>query len=120
MQLSKEYWMRTYKLQEGDIVDAAVTPAPRAADFAEPHHRSDAGMVIDSLPFNAGRLNQQGHNLTDTLISRLQQGSSPEAALEQLINAYPEMDDTALQNELARLIFMAGLIGRIEAREERQ
>ena len=120
VQLSKEYWMRTYKLQEGDIVDAAVTPAPRAADFAEPHHRSDAGMVIDSLPFNAGRLNQQGHNLTDTLISRLQQGSSPEAALEQLINAYPEMDDTALQNELARLIFMAGLIGRIEAREERQ
>ena len=37
-----------------------------------------------------------------------------------MINAYPEMDDTALQNELARLIFMAGLIGRIEAREERQ
>lgn len=119
LRLSKEYWMRTYKLQEGDIVDAPkVTTASHSADFAEPHGQTDAGMVIDSLPFNAGRLNAQGHNLTDALVSRLQQGSSAEAVLEQLINAYPEMDDSALQNELARLIFMAGLVGRIEAAGE--
>ena len=119
VQLSKEYWMRTYKLQKSDIVDEPkATTSSHSADFAESHRQTDAGMVIDNLPFNAGRLNAQGHNLTDVLVSRLQQGGSPETTLEQLIDAYPDMDDTALQNELARLIFMAELVGRIEAAEE--
>ncbi|GMQ52111.1 hypothetical protein LST1_24060 [Neisseria elongata] len=33
-------------------------------------------------------------------------------------DVYPNMDDTALQNELARLIFLSDLVGRIEVVQE--
>nr|DAU16886.1 MAG TPA: Protein of unknown function (DUF935) [Caudoviricetes sp.] len=42
----------------------------------------------------------------------------PEQLLDSLTAAYPNLDDTALQNELARLIFLSELVGRIEARQE--
>ncbi|WP_228068226.1 MULTISPECIES: DUF935 family protein [unclassified Neisseria] len=38
--------------------------------------------------------------------------------IDRLTAAYPDMDDKALQNELARLIFLSGLVGRIEAAQE--
>ncbi|MFC3873648.1 phage portal protein family protein [Neisseria musculi] len=38
--------------------------------------------------------------------------------LDRLTAAYPDMDDKALQNELARLIFLSGLVGKIEAARE--
>lgn len=41
-----------------------------------------------------------------------------ENLLDRLTAAYPNMDDTALQNELARLIFLSDLVGRIEVVQE--
>ena len=75
-------------------------------------------MVIDSLTPGAGSLNAQGRELTAALVNNLQQGMPPEQLLDSLTAAYPNLDDTALQNELARLIFLSELVGRIEARQE--
>ena len=53
------------------------------------------------------------------MIGSLKQGAAtPEAVLDKLTAAYPNMDDAALQEELARLIFLAELVGRVEAAEE--
>ena len=53
------------------------------------------------------------------MIGSLKQGAvTPEAVLDKLTTAYPDMDDAALQDELARLIFLAELVGRVEAAEE--
>ena len=75
-------------------------------------------MVIDSLVPGAGSLNTQGHELTAALVNNLQQGMPPEQLLDSLTAAYPNLDDTALQNELARLILLSELVGRVEARQE--
>ena len=123
VRLSKSYWKRAYNLSDDDIVQVAsppnATPASPLADFAEHRPAADAGLVIDSLAPLSGSLNAQGQALTDILIGSLKQGeATPEAVLDRLTAAYPEMDDSALQEELARLIFLAELVGRVEAAEE--
>ena len=122
VQLSESYWKRAYNLSDDDIVQLAAPPntpsASSLADFAE-HQPSDAGLVIDTLAPLSGSLNAQGQALTDALVGSLKQGAAtPEAVLDRLTAAYPDMDDVALQDELARLIFLAELVGRVEAAEE--
>lgn len=123
VQLSEGYWKRSYNLSDDDVVsvtDAHATKQPEAiTEFAEdePKH-TDAGMLIDTLAPDAGRLNAQGQALTDALVAELQKGETTDNLLDRLTAAYPDMDDKALQNELARLIFLSGLVGRIEAAEE--
>lgn len=75
-------------------------------------------MVADTLAPNAGRLNQQGRDLTALLVQDLQRGETEDNILDRLAEQFPNMDDTALQNELARVIFLSGLVGRIEAAQE--
>ncbi|MFC3874773.1 DUF935 family protein [Neisseria musculi] len=69
-------------------------------------------------PPDAGRLNVQGRALTDALVAELKKGETADNLLDRLTAAYPDMDDKALQNELARLIFLSGLVGKIEAAQE--
>ena len=126
VQLSKSYWQRAYNLDDDDIVQvdtaAKATTSSHLASFAEPITAADAGIVVDNTVAEmlaSGSLNAQGQALTQSLINALQSGSAnTDTVLDKLINAYPEMDDTALQNELARLIFLAGLVGRVEAAGE--
>lgn len=123
VQLSEGYWKRAYNLSDDDVVSVTVaqnTEQPEtAAEFSEgePKH-TDAGMLIDTLAPDAGRLNAQGQALTDVLVAELKKGETADNLLDRLTAAYPDMDDKALQNELARLIFLSGLVGRIEAAEE--
>ncbi|QNT58447.1 hypothetical protein AABM17_2226 [Neisseria musculi] len=70
------------------------------------------------VPPDAGRLNVQGRALIDAPVAELKKGETADNLLDRLSAVYPEMDDTALQNELARLIFLSGLVGRIEAAQE--
>ncbi|WP_228068249.1 MULTISPECIES: DUF935 family protein [unclassified Neisseria] len=69
-------------------------------------------------PPDAGRLNAQGRALTDALVAELKKGETADNLLDRLAEAFPNMDDADLQNELARLIFLSGLVGRIEAAQE--
>lgn len=121
---TNSYFTRAYGLETGDLAEPQATlnpnTAPNLASFAEPITAADAGIVVDNTVAEmlaSGSLNQQGQALTRSLINALQSGGA-DTVLDRLINAYPNMDDTALQNELARLIFLAGLVGRIEAAQE--
>ena len=115
---SNQYWQRTYGLEDGDLLDEAQTTAEtKAVDFAE-SDLTDAGLVIDGLAPDTGRLNTQGERLTAVLVAELRQGKTVENLLDHLTAAYPDMDDSALQEELARLIFLAELVGRVEAAQE--
>ena len=66
----------------------------------------------------SGSLNTHAPDLTRELVGSLKNGVTPEAVLQQLANAYPKLDHTAMQNELARLIFLADVVGRLEAQAE--
>ena len=115
---TNQYWQRTYGLREGDLVeDVQATPEAKAADFTE-GDLTDAGLVIDGLAPNSYRLNAQSERLTAVLVAELSRGETAENLLDRLSAAYPNMDDTALQNELARLIFLSDLVGRIEVVQE--
>ncbi|AOJ10590.1 DUF935 domain-containing protein [Burkholderia mayonis] len=46
-------------------------------------------------------------------IAALRRGATPDEAIEMLIEAQPEMDDTAMQELLARCIFVADVWGRL-------
>lgn len=117
MRFTSQYWKRTYGLEDGDIVEQAEnTPMP-SADFAE-HEHTDAGLIIDTLAPDAGRLNTQGQALTAVLVAEIQKGETEDNILDRLAEAFPNMDDTDLQNELARVIFLSDLVGRIEVRGE--
>ena len=120
VQLSESYWKRAYNLADDDIVTIKPTSqSPSSvASFAEPTLENDAGFVIDTLPPDSGSLNIQGEALTTALVASLKSGAAPENVLDRLVGAYPDMDDKALQNELARLLFLSELVGRIEAAEE--
>ena len=115
---TNQYWQRTYGLEDGDLADEVQpTQEGRSADFAE-FDLTDAGLVIDGLAPDTGILNKQGERLTAVLVAELRQGETAENLLDRLSAAYPNMDDTALQNELARLIFLSDLVGRIEVVQE--
>ena len=115
---TNQYWQRTYGLEDGDLADEVQpTQEGRSADFAE-FDLTDAGLVIDGLAPDTGILNKQGERLTAVLVAELKQGETAENLLDRLSAAYPNMDDTALQNELARLIFLSDLVGRIEVVQE--
>ncbi|ATD64847.1 DUF935 domain-containing protein [Neisseria weixii] len=131
LKFTPQYWKRTYGLEDGDIVEQAESPVmpsenersefPRSkkpsADFAE-HNHTDAGLIIDTLAPDTGRLNAQSQALTAVLAAEIQKGETEDNILDRLAEAFPNMDDADLQNELARVIFLSDLVGRIEARGE--
>lgn len=120
---SAQYFQRVYALEDGDLLGVAapntVDGISAPANFAEAA-ATDAGLVLETLTPPSGSLNDQAEALTAPLVKALQKGTDPNQVLDVLIGAYPHMDTQALQDELARLIFLSGLVGRIEAREELQ
>lgn len=111
---TSEYFKRAYGLQDEDLLpDSAPNHNIDSLQFAE----HDASVVFDatvSSSLNA----KQGQDLTEQLIGSLKQGATPDKVLDLLAENYPNMDDAAIQDELARLIFLADLVGRIEVQQE--
>lgn len=118
VKFTAQYWKRTYGLEDGDIDENTDTmPSEKTLDFAE-QDTQDAGLILDTLGPDSDGLNQQSQDLTAAFVKDLQRGETADNMLDRLAENFPNMDDTALQNELARLIFLAGLVGRVEAAQE--
>lgn len=115
------YWKRTYNLQDGDLATApAVADSP---EFAEATARPLLDQIaldqaIDSLPAEA--LQQQAEQAVAPFIEALQHARNDSEALGLLAEAFPQMDDQALQEQLANLLFIADTWGRLSARADRE
>lgn len=115
------YWKRTYNLEDGDLAD---TPEPAASsEFAEPTLKPildqvALDQVITSLP--AELLQEQSEQVTASVIDALLRARTDTEALGLLAEAYPTMDDQALQENLTRLLFVANIWGRLNASADRQ
>lgn len=68
-------------------------------------------LATENLPGQA--LDVEAAKLLAPAIEAVRSGGSPEDAIEALVTAYPEMDDSALQELLARAIFVADVWGRL-------
>ncbi|MFB6404549.1 DUF935 family protein, partial [Pseudomonas putida] len=112
------YWQRTYNLQDGDIEATPATTAEVNADFAESglrpvldQHALD--QAIDGLA--PADLQQQAEQALLPVIEALQKSRDETEVLGLLAETSPDLDATALQALLAKLIFMANLWGRLSA-----
>jgi len=122
VKFTQAYWKRTYNLQDGDLAAPEVTTAP-SAEFAESVVRPildqvALDQVIAALPDEL--LQEQAEQAIAPLIEALQQGRSATEALGLLAEAYPQMDDQALQQTLTKLMFMASMWGRLTAAADRE
>ena len=117
---TNDYFARAYGFQDGDLLPPQRQP--ENANFAEPHphHEHDQTADVPQIMETAvsGRLKANPPDVTGELVGSLKNGATPEAVLQQLANSYPDWDDAAMQNELARLIFLADVVGRLEAQAE--
>lgn len=116
------YWMRTYNLQEGDL--AKPVPAVASAEFAEP---SALHLVLDQTALDqaiagitAEQLQAQAEQALLPVIEALQQGRDETEVLGLLAETSPTLDAVALQEMLARLMFLADTWGRLSAAADRE
>jgi phage gp29-like protein len=115
-----QYWKRKYNLVDGDIIETA--PAA-AAEFAEATLKPILDQValdqaINGLP--AQLLQEQSEQAVASLIEALQRGRSDSEALGLLAEVYPHMDTQALEQTLARLMFISDIWGRLSASADRE
>ena len=121
---SNEYFARAYGFQDGDLLPTERQPENDlgSLNFAEPHshheHNEAANIPYIMETAVSGSLKANPPDVTHELIGSLKNGATPEAVLQQLAAAYPKLDHTALQDELARLIFLADVVGRLEVQAE--
>ncbi|WP_199026636.1 DUF935 domain-containing protein [Ralstonia sp. ASV6] len=67
-----------------------------------------------------GTLQRQAVELLSDVLKRLQEAPSADAALGLLAELFPDMDDSALQESLANMLFAADLVGRLTADDSDQ
>lgn len=116
-----QYFKRTYNLQDGDIVE--TMPSDIGPEFAESTLKPILDQValdqaINGLP--ASLLQEQSERAIGPLIEALQRGRADSEALGLLAEVYPQMDTQALEQTLARLMFIANTWGRLSASADRE
>lgn len=127
------YWMRTYGLEDGDLGPETPAGAPsntqisvpgtgfNEASFAEPgtdelpadQAALDLQMLdaaVDSLPQE--ELQAAMEKLLQPVLNGISTARTPEEIQDALVAAYPDMDSSALEEMLARALFVADMLGR--------
>lgn len=102
--------------QEIGITPAVATNSEQAGSTMFPDQAA-----IDALATMTTPQMMQSHmeQILTPIIKLLQESGNPDEASRALIAAYPDMDSAALELQLANLIFIADVIGRISANEEK-
>lgn len=146
--LSSSYFVREYGLEETDIEDAPAAAAPQGVAPAAPDkttfaheggcpHCSGHGVagfadksgapalfpdqvaleeMIGSL--SPEDLQTQMEGVLKPVLDLIEGGNSSEAILTSLSEAYPNMDNAAVEEMLTRAIFVSEVWGRLNARED--
>ncbi len=123
------YWKRTYDLQDGDL--AEPTPAKpgnvlpgsslgnlnnpdNAASFAEgtsmPPDQAAIDTAIEQLPGDAIQAAMKA--MLMPAIKAIQAAQTPDEVRQALVDAWPDMDTTALEDLMGQAYFVADLVGR--------
>ncbi len=119
--LTPAYFKRAYNLQDGDLEEAPAAPPPAAnpADlaFAEGDVSVPDQDALDAAldAKTPADLNAEMRGLLEPVLDAVQDGAAPEELLGMLAELYQDMDGSALQERLARAIFVANLWGRLHA-----
>ncbi len=113
------YFKRAYNLQDGDLDErprpVSAVDAVGAASFAEFEAPDQDALDAALNTLSARDLNADAQALIAPLLKRIANGASADELLGMLAELYPNLDANALQERLARAIFVANLWGRLHA-----
>lgn len=130
VRFSRSYWLRTYKLEEDDLMEevpsssagpANVLPGDQALPLSFADNRLDEEpedqLVIDALL--AGITDEQLQRQMDALIrpvlTRLRGSANFGEAMDSLTQIYPTMDVDEITDTLGRMMMLSQATGRIVA-----
>ncbi len=117
----KSYYMRKYRLQEDDFDLEGEQPPPNKNDkpveFAEGENNKNfpdqAALDTAIAAISSEDTQNAMAAVLRPVIDALQKTGNIDAAMDALVEAYPEMDTAALQELLTRMIFVADCWGRL-------
>jgi phage gp29-like protein len=138
VEFTEQYFKREYNFQDGDIIvrpkpeptppPAAPAPAaaaplePDASEFSEPggpgRDPAPDQTALDlamSLAVQPKDLQAAAEPMLRPFIDLVRQGASIEAVMERLVETYPAMNLDELVKILERVLFVAGIWGRLHA-----
>ncbi|CNL92269.1 Mu-like prophage protein gp29 [Yersinia frederiksenii] len=117
--------------QQGEEVLVAPAPAPMSAGLslasnpqrftsfaalsANPEIDDLAQVVLDEALSVPEAINQAMDKLISPLVAALNQGQSPDEAINIIAASYPTLDDSQLQQLLTQAIFVADIWGHLNA-----
>lgn len=115
LKLSKKYYQKAYGLEDEDIEGAeaqmlAMSEGTSSFPFPDQQTIDDAAESI-----TAEELQRQMEGVLKPIIDLINEGNSYQDIMEKLASAYPDMDASALEQMLARAIFVSELWGRLNA-----
>lgn len=131
---TNQYFQRAYNLEEGDLADpAAPQPGvidpktglpvePGAASFADPAtdelpaDQAALDAAIDQLPADA--IQAAMKKLLMPALKAIEGASTPDEVRQALLDAWPDMDASDIEELMTRAYFVADLVGRDSAAEE--
>jgi phage gp29-like protein len=114
LRLSRKYYQKSYGLEDEDI----ETVERQKAEFAEktetifPDQKA-LDDAIDSI--TPEELQAQMEGVLKPIIDLINESGDYNAVMEKLIETYPDMDTKAVEDMLARAIFVSELWGRLNA-----
>ncbi|EFS2647605.1 DUF935 family protein [Salmonella enterica] len=129
---SEQYYQREYGLQPGDLLprqgmplppDTAGARLPVSLAFAESAAQRDFAAqdeldkALDQL-LQTGVITRELTVMLKPLLDAVSDGLSPSELMEQLAELYPQMDADGLTERLARVMFVAKIMGRLHATTE--
>lgn len=131
---TQSYFLRTYNLEDGDLhnpdegtadAGAPALPPSASASFADADDTVDADLRGDGQAALDGAIDLLDADVAHAAMRTLLQpaldaiaaAATPEQVQQALLDAWPHMDASALQELLAQAFFVADLAGMDAARE---
>jgi phage gp29-like protein len=134
-----QYWKRVYNLEEDDFEvqeprgQTRRGPGPQTG-ASEQMARDEEGVQFADAEAQGGQIaldemiealasdDEQNQEYMEELLAEpiemIRDGEDPDAVMEELARAYPDLDAAALEERLRSLFFVAEVWGRLSAEEE--
>lgn len=130
---TNQYFEQTYGLKPGDLAEPATPPAgpgaidpatglPATTSFADPAtdesppDQAALDAAIDQLPADA--IQAAMKKLLGPALKAIDQASTPDEVRQALLDAWPDMDASEIEELMTRAYFVADLVGRDSVAQE--
>jgi len=122
LKLSKRYFQKAYGLEDEDFIEqessrAAEQQFSESLDFSsKPSAYPDQQAIDDAVEsLSPEELQKQMEGVLKPIIKLIQDGNSYEEIMEKLFETFPDMDTKAIEEMLARAIFISEAWGMLNA-----